>query len=288
MHLTNHTIEVSLEIMQEQFELAVAWLSLEGIEYFQEENDTLKFFIAKDDWTPEKKAAIQSLIEERFGADIPWEEMDIAEKNWNETYEQTLKPIEISPKLAIVQKEKPYEPKPGQMIIEINPKMSFGTGFHETTRLMLRAMERMDLTHETILDVGTGTGVLAIAARKYGNKNQILAFDNYPWAVENAIENCANNSVEHIDVKALDAEIDLPALLAKSSYSLILCNLNRGVLTNVFPILVAHTPSSSVLVSGVLIYDKPWLESMALEHGWQINELTTEGEWLCARLEKGH
>jgi ribosomal protein L11 methyltransferase len=272
--------------MQENFEEAVAWLSQEGILYFQEENDTLKFFIPRSEWTPEKKAAIQGVINEHFGEGILWREEDIAEKNWNETYEQTLQPIEISPKLAIVQKERPYEPKPGQMVIEINPKMSFGTGFHETTRLMLRAMEQMALHDETILDIGTGTGVLAIAARKYGNTKPMLAFDNYPWAVENAIENCAINDETGIEVRQMDAEEDLAGLLDKSAYSLILANLNRGVLTNVFPILASHAPGATVLISGILVYDKPWLEELLRTHQWTLKEMTTEGEWLCAKLQK--
>jgi len=283
----NHTIEVSLEIMQEQFELAVAWLSQEGILYFQEENDTLKFFIPKSEWTPEKKDAVQQIILTHFGPNIAWREEDIEEKNWNETYEQTLRPIEISDRLAIVQKEKPYEPKPGQMVIEINPKMSFGTGFHETTRLMLRAMEGMDLTNEALMDIGTGTGVLAIAARKYGNINPILAFDNYPWAVENAKENCQINQAEDIEVSLIDAEEELAGLLEGVYYSLILANLNRGVLTNVFPILAQNAPKSKILISGILVYDKPWLEQLLKENGWQLSEMTTEGEWLCALLKKG-
>jgi ribosomal protein L11 methyltransferase len=68
---------------------------------------------------------------------------------------------------------------------------------------------------------------------------------------------------------------------------LILANLNRGVLTNVFPILASHASGATLLISGILVYDKPWLEEMLGAHQWTLKEMTTEGEWLCAKLQKG-
>jgi len=87
--------------------------------------------------------------------------------------------------------------------------MSFGTGYHETTRLMLRQLEEMDISRERIMDIGTGTGVLAIAARRLGNTQPILAFDNSSWAAENAAENIAENEASDIHIELLDAEEDL-------------------------------------------------------------------------------
>ncbi|NTV46643.1 MAG: 50S ribosomal protein L11 methyltransferase [Chlorobiales bacterium] len=279
-------IEVAVEVLEENFDVAIGLLSLEGFENFCEDNDTLRCYIEDKDWTDETRRKVSQILRDLCGHEVPLVEERVEEKNWNETWEATLRPIEVSDRLAIVQREKPYTPKPGQIVIEINPKMSFGTGFHETTRLMLRMIEGVLTPEDVVMDIGTGTGVLAIACRKFGNRNPILAFDNYPWAVENAIENAQINQCEDISLELFDAEEDLDSVFARQNFTLVLANVNRGVIGNIFPKLSALIGKAKLLVSGILIYDEDWLRELLAQYGCKIDRKMTEGEWLCALITK--
>ncbi|ACF14455.1 ribosomal L11 methyltransferase [Chloroherpeton thalassium ATCC 35110] len=280
------TIQISAEVLVENFDVAIGLLSLEGIDTFHEDNDILRFYMDAQDWTDEKRESVRGILKSVCGKDVALTEEKVAEKNWNEAWEATLKPIEISERLVIVQREKPYTPKPGQIVIEINPKMSFGTGFHETTRLMLRMIEAVLQPDDVVLDIGTGTGVLAIACRKYGNQHPILAFDNYSWAVENAIENSQVNASEDISFELLDAEETLEEALAREKFTLILANVNRGVIGKIFPKLAPYAKSAQIMVSGILVYDEAWLVKLLESFGCKIVRKATEGEWLCALISK--
>lgn len=279
-------IEVAAEVLEENFDAAIGLLSLEGFENFCEDNDILRCYIEEKDWTQETRQRVSRILHDLCGHDVALVEEKVEEKNWNETWEATLQPIEVSDRLAIVQREKPYTPKSCQIVIEINPKMSFGTGFHETTRLMLRMIEAVHTPDDVVLDIGTGTGVLAIACRKFGNRNPILAFDNYPWAVENAIENAQINQCEDISLELIDAEEDLESVFARQSFTLVLANVNRGVIGNIFPKLSSLIGKAKLLVSGILVYDEEWLRELLAQYGCKIDRKMTEGEWLCALITK--
>jgi ribosomal protein L11 methyltransferase len=279
-------LQVSLPLGEENFELAVALLMSEGYESFLEENDTLHAYIPEPNWSAEKKSELESLLDAQFGKKIPFTTETLAPQNWNAEWEATLKPIEVSDHLVIVQHGKDYPKKPNQIAIEINPKMSFGTGYHETTRLMLREMTSLVKPSDTIFDIGAGTAVLAIAARKLGNNNPILASDNDAWAVENAKENVSLNHADAITVIQSDAETELEKILSEQPFSLILANINRPIHDKILPVIAAKVPSARVLISGILKFDEPWLNALLKRIGFKLEKKSEEGDWLCALISK--
>ena len=280
---THNHIELSFEIDSDLYELYIAVLSQEGIEYFLEEDRKLLAYISEDDWNAEKEEEIRTVLRKTFGKVPHYTTSFMADRNWNAEWEAHLKPVEVSDRFLIVQQQKEYEVKPGQIVIEINPKMSFGTGYHATTRLMLRQMEDIDLTDRKIMDIGTGTGVLAIAARKLGNRNPILAFDNNAWAAENALENVEENLSPDIRIELLDAEEELAANL-EEGYDFIIANINKNVIDRILPVVRKHAPEAEVLLSGVLVYDEPWLKKLVKRLGYVAKRTIYEEEWLSCLI----
>jgi ribosomal protein L11 methyltransferase len=281
---THHYVELAFEIDSDLYELYIAMLSQEGIEYFQEEDHKLLAYLPESEWNALREEAISKLLEHAFGSVPHYTVSFMADRNWNAEWEAHLKPIEISERFLIVQKQKEYPLKPGQIVIAINPKMSFGTGYHATTRLMLRQLEQIDIAARKIMDIGTGTGVLAIAARKLGNTLPILAFDNNAWAAENAIENIEENQAADIRVELLDAEEDLAANL-QEGYDLILANINKNVIDRILPVVRKHAPEAPVLLSGILVYDEPWLKKLLKRLDYAVKQTLYEDEWLSSFIE---
>jgi ribosomal protein L11 methyltransferase len=280
---THHYIELAFEASASLHELYIALLIVEGIEYFQEEDNMLLAYLPETEWTEEREQSIRTLLMERIGTIPPYKANFMADRNWNAEWEAHLQPIEISDRLLIVQKNKEITAKPGQIVIEINPKMSFGTGYHATTRLMLKQMEALDLKDKKIIDIGTGTGVLSIAARKLGNNNPIFAFDNNAWSVENAIENIKENNAPDITIELLDAEEELIVHL-QQGYDLILANINKNVIDRILPVIRKYTPQATVLLSGILVYDEPWLKKLLKRLSYEIVQTIYEDEWLSSLI----
>ncbi len=284
MARSNDYTEIAFSLAPELFELCIGLLSGLGIEYFQEEENRLLAYLPDQEWSLEKERDISETLASAFGSAPPFTVSHMADRNWNAEWEAHLEPIEVSDSLLIVQKQKDIEPKPGQIVIEINPKMSFGTGYHATTRLMLRQLEKLDLRGMKILDIGTGTGVLAIACRKLGNDREILALDNNDWAVENARENVVDNHAERIRVELLDAEEDLERLLGEH-HDLILANINRNVIGRILPAIRTLAPGTPVLLSGIMIYDEPWLKKLLKRLRYATSKTIYEDEWLSSLVE---
>jgi ribosomal protein L11 methyltransferase len=278
--------QLLLHLGEEQFDAAVGLLAAEGYESFLEDGDTLQVFIPTRLWTSNKQSDLDALLKTFTGKPVSVKALTIEPQNWNAEWEATLNPIEISEKLIIVQHGKEFSKKVGQHAIEINPKMSFGTGYHETTRLMLLLLAEVIAPDDLIIDIGTGTGVLAIAARKLGNLNPILATDNDEWSIENTKENIAINQAMNIDAILNDAESGLAPLLGSKPFTLILANINRAVHDKILPLIALHGPDSKVLISGILKYDETWLNALLAQIHFKLDRRMQEGDWLCGLISK--
>ena len=226
------------------------------------------------------KEAFRDLLRRiSVNAEIRFDE--IADRNWNAEWERTVRPIEVGSRLAISPSWCAYDNPGGRIVLTIDPKMSFGTGYHETTRLMLRLVEHYVRPGMSVLDVGTGTGVLAIAAVKLGAASA-TGTDTDPWAVENALENVGLNGVER-SVTILRGSIpDTPA----PGPSMICANLTLNDLLGLLGKFRTVLPEGGLLlVSGLLAQDEGPINEGLAGAGFSVVETARENEWLaiCAR-----
>ena len=200
--------------------------------------------------------------------------------NWNEKWESSFSPVQVG-NFAAVRATFHAPVSDVRHEILINPKMSFGTGHHATTYLMIQQMQGMNLFEKRVFDFGTGTGVLAILAEKMG-ATDIVAIDNDPWSIENANENIRLNKGMHIKLVSAEHPPE------KQHFDLILANINRSVLLKFIPALSnLLAPSGYLLLSGILEEDDELLtQAVDSTDLFFANRLSKDG-WVSLLFKSG-
>lgn len=273
-------IELKLSVDAEFSDIFMAELGELGYETFTEESYGLNAYITEDLFSEEN---LDSMIERYLGmTQISYSFKSLEKKNWNEEWEKSYEPISVFEN-GILVRASFHEPNPAyQYEIVINPKMSFGTGHHETTSMML-GLQLKEINHEgkKVLDVGCGTGILAIMASKLG-ASEVAAFDIEEWAAENSRENVALNHCENVVVRQGTIE-DEPA----EQYDVVLANINRNILMRDIPQYINFMkPNASVLaVSGFYEHDIADIETVANEVGLVKIGGTSKNNWASVIFE---
>lgn len=205
----------------------------------------------------------------------------IEKENWNEEWEKNFEPVEVDDLLLI---RAPFHPPNTrfQREIVIMPKMSFGTGHHQTTRLMCKELFELDLEGRRILDMGCGTAILAILAKMLGG-GEVLGIDIDQWSVENGIENCQQNG--YPDITVLQGDVDL--LETEPVFDFILANINKNILKAQIPSYAKKLNTGGILLlSGFFMTDADELKSFAAPFGLHYVASRQENEWTMLKLEK--
>lgn len=221
-------------------------------------------------------------------SDIHFEELNygftkekIEKKNWNEEWEKNFEPVVVGNRLRIRAPFHASDPSFQQEII-IMPKMSFGTGHHQTTRLICSEMFEMDLKNKRVLDMGCGTGILAILAKRLGSMD-VTGIDIDEWSVENSKENCEVNACP--DIKVYLGDVDL--LEKEKEFDIILANINRNILSKQIAVYFEKTKKNGhLLLSGFFKTDVDELKMKAEAVGFTFLHSSTDGEWAMIHLQK--
>ncbi len=272
-------IELSVETSgAEQAEVLIALLSELGFEGFCEEYPLLKAYIPAD-LLPERKGAADGLLREQGAGSFTYIEM--GDENWNAVWESNFEPVQVGERCLI---RAPFHPEVPGVEIEavIMPKMSFGTGHHATTHLMAEAVIGRDFTGLEGLDMGSGTGVLAILAVKR-RAARVDAVDIDEWAYENCVENIAANGVGERIVPILGGV----EAIAGKKYDFILANINRNILMRDIPLYrAALRPGGELVISGILEQDNEALRECFTRNGFGEPEIRVRNGWasMAARL----
>lgn len=200
----------------------------------------------------------------------------LEDQNWNADWEKNLNVIEVSDRFVIKPSFKEYIQKQNQVVITVDPKMSFGTGEHETTKLMLLLLDKYFSNHQKVLDIGSGTAVLAIAAAKLG-AHKVLGIDNDEWCLLNGKENAETNSVlDRVEIEQKEiSEVEI------IDFDLILANINRHILMEISEEIKAKISENGVLIlSGLLLNDKDDIEKLYSGKGFELIETLEMNEWI--------
>lgn len=269
-------LEISIGASKPKQELLLPTMIELGCHGFGETDTELLCYIDKSIWSEEKFKTLKAEIT----SDVKIKE--IQEENWNEAWEKSIQPIEVGNKITIKPSWANYENSSGRIVIQIDPKMSFGTGYHETTRLTLQLLEKYIKEEDIILDVGTGTGILAIAAIKLGG-SRALGIDNDEWSIDNAKENvAANNLSDSIEIS--DSAL---ASLPETKYDMVTANIMLNTILEMLPDIVKRIKSGGIILfSGLLLIDDKSFSSSIEKYNLKIIEKLTEGEWLAFAVQK--
>ena len=280
-------IEVTLKADSPFQDLLIGQLAQLGFDGFLQEEASFSCYAPAKTWKNGMAKKLQSLLgnfEREFkGKHFPMTKKTIHQKNWNEDWKKSVGIVEATSNVIIKPSWKKLRKKDkGKIVLHIDPKMAFGTGHHETTRLALVLLEDHLSADAQVLDFGSGTGILAIAAVKLGAK-AALAVDNDPRAVENALENISRNRVPR-RVKAIEGNAHK---LPKRSFDVILANIDLSTIANSLPALVKRLkPQGTMIVSGLLTTDMTNFMNLISHQGVMPLEMVSENEWVALALIK--
>lgn len=257
-------------------EILMAHLIELNFDSFTENEEGILAYVPKDLWVKEELDSHFLLSSPEVSIRYTYKEMPNI--NWNEEWEKNFQPIEIADKVLI--RAEFHESKPGLHEIVIQPKMSFGTGHHPTTHLMIQQMLTLDFEGKSVLDMGCGTSVLAIFAKQQGAE-RVVAIDIDEWSVENSKENAARNGVE------LEISQGTADNLGSESFDIILANINRNILISDIPSYVKVLNKGGILLlSGLCFFDVSDILEVCENAGLTLLEKEQREEWMTLRLEK--
>jgi ribosomal protein L11 methyltransferase len=270
----NRYIQIEFQnISQQQSDILIAQLNEIGFEGFEEAENNLKAFILETAYNENLLRPVSSSLQLDFSQTI------IEETNWNQVWESNFEPVIVDDFVAV--RADFHEPiKEAAFEIVITPKMSFGTGHHATTYMMMQEMREIEFTGKTVLDFGTGTGVLAILAEKLGAES-VLAIDNDSWSISNAEENIQRNDCTEINLRLADTAA------TNGNFDIILANINKNVILDNFQELAKQLlPGGILLLSGLLTEDKPEILARGTELNLEIFKTGERHNWLFIRLSR--
>ncbi len=268
-------VSIKISVPTEEQDLLIAELTTLGFESFLQEDDVLQAFTTKENYQPEAvNLVLDWLAAHNYPQQVSLDEIE--PRNWNAQWEASIRPIVAgSFVIAPTWSEIPKEHKE-KNIIRIDPKMSFGTGHHQSTRLVLGFIPKYVRPNDRILDAGTGTGVLGIAALKVGALHA-LVFDDDPWVEENVQENFLLNHVEY----AYELRICGMEGIYETNFDVVIANIQRNILLEMMPDFRDKTkPGGFLILAGLLVEtDRAPILAAAAGHGFTIEDEATEDEW---------
>ncbi len=261
--------------LQPGVEILIAELGYAGFESFVENEEGVIAYIQKEEWNENILDDVYILTSDEF--EITFEFEEIAQVNWNEEWEKNFTPIIVDDLVSV---RAPFHEKPDTKFdLIIEPKMSFGTGHHETTHMMIQHILKNDFKGKTVLDMGCGTGVLAILAENVGaNKLDAIDIDN--WCYLNSLENVERNNCENISVYEGDA-----TLLEGKKYDSIIANINRNILlADISQYAKCLNPNGTLFLSGFYKEDIPMIEEECNKYMLKLDETIQKGQWVSLKF----
>ena len=259
-------------------EILIAQLAEIGFDMFEEKEDGFDGFIRKENFTESLLDTVEFLQPNDF-CSAHWHIEEIASQNWNEEWEKNYPPI----KVKNIYVRAPFHPdaSDNELEIIIQPKMAFGTGHHATTAMMMELMLAANIADKHVLDMGCGSGILAILASKLGCITA-TAIDNDPNCVLNSIENIENNKIRNIEVLQGDA-----LSLKDLKFEVILANINRNILlADIASYNIALSDGGQLLVSGFLTEDVELITQAFGKYGLKLSSMKQNQNWAAMHFFK--
>ena len=256
-------------------EILIAELGSLGFESFVENEDGVTAYILKEEFNENMLTEVRILDSDEFK--ISYSSSEIQQVNWNEEWEKNFQPIVVDDICSV---RAPFHPKPEtEFDIVIEPKMSFGTGHHATTHMMIQFILKNEWKGKSVLDMGCGTGVLAILSSQKG-ANPVEAIDIDNWCYLNSLENIERNNVPEISVKEGGAE-----LLGEKKYDVIIANINRNILLNDMQKYVSVLqPDGDLYLSGFYKGDIPIIQEACEKLGLKFQENLEKDKWVAVKF----
>ena len=271
-------VDIKIREVDPFTEIIIAKLNLIDYETFYENENGVKCYIKSQNFNKEKLLEVLDEVSTKVSLEYYFNE--IPQKNWNEEWEKNFDPIEINSKCYVRSKFHQSNDAYDNEII-ITPKMSFGTGHHETTFLMLNEMYNLNFKEKLILDVGCGTGILSILSSQKGAK-KVVGIDTDEWAYQNSLENSDLNGIDNINFFRGDLNIVLD-----SKFNIILANINTNVIldeiSKYYDLLLKN---GDLLISGFLKEDLAKISKAANEVGFKLINKKNKDKWFMMHLSK--
>ena len=260
-------------------DILTANLGYIGFDSFSETETGVLAYIQEDLFDMDAVNNIEIVIDNAVSK-ITYNNKKVETINWNKEWEKNYDPIIVSDECIVRAPFHTFDTKYKYDII-INPQMSFGTGHHETTYLILKELLDLDLDKQTVLDMGCGTGILGILASMRG-ASKVTAIDNDDWVIDNLNENIANNNMSNIDVFLGDFSIEFPHI-----YDTIIANINRNALLEGIKSLAKVIKTNGTLIlSGLYIEDKEIIVEEASKHNFKFVSDSVKKNWIALKFTK--